>query len=72
MSALVPETGDPDGLKPRQEVILRTVIEEHISTGVPVGSKNLAGREGIDFASSTVRYELARLEELGFLDHPHT
>ena len=72
MSALVPENEDPDGLKPRQEVILRTVIEEHISTGVPVGSKNIAGREGIDFASSTVRYELARLEELGFLDHPHT
>ena len=40
--------------------------------GTPVGSKNIAGREGIDFASSTVRYELARLEELGFLDHPHT
>lgn len=59
-------------LKPRQELILRTVVEEHISTGVPVGSKNIAGREGIDFASSTVRYELARLEELGFLDHPHT
>lgn len=63
--------GRPD-LKPRQEVILRTVIEEHIATGVPVGSKHIAGRDGIDFASSTVRYELARLEELGFLDHPHT
>ena len=59
-------------LKPRQELILRTVVEEHIATGTPVGSKNIAGRDGIDFASSTVRYELARLEELGFLDHPHT
>ncbi len=63
---------DPGDLKPRQEVILRTVVEEHIATGAPVGSKNIAGREGIDFASSTVRYELARLEELGYLDHPHT
>jgi heat-inducible transcriptional repressor len=72
VSALEPAAEGDDGLKPRQEVILRTVIEEHISTGVPVGSKNIAGREGIDFASSTVRYELARLEELGFLDHPHT
>ena len=61
-----------DLLKPRQETILRTVIEEHIASGVPVGSKNIAGREGIDFASSTVRYELARLEELGYLNHPHT
>lgn len=61
-----------DLLKPRQEVILRTVVEEHIASGAPVGSKNIAGREGIDFASSTVRYELARLEELGYLNHPHT
>jgi heat-inducible transcriptional repressor len=67
-------TADDDRrtLKPRQELILRTVVEDHIATGAPVGSKNIAGREGIDFASSTVRYELARLEELGFLDHPHT
>jgi heat-inducible transcriptional repressor len=63
---------DPTPLPPRQEVILRTVIEEHIATGAPVGSKHIAGREGIDFASSTVRYELARLEDLGYLDHPHT
>ena len=64
--------GEPDRLTSRQETILRTVVEEHIATGTPVGSKNIAGREGIDFASSTVRYELARLEELGHLDHPHT
>jgi heat-inducible transcriptional repressor len=63
---------DDPALKARQELILRTVVEEHIATGAPVGSKNIAGRDGIDFASSTVRYELARLEELGFLDHPHT
>ena len=61
-----------DRLTDRQETILRTVVEEHIATGAPVGSKHIAGREGIDFASSTVRYELARLEELGFLNHPHT
>ena len=66
------DAAEPDGLRPRQEVILRTVVEEHIATGIPVGSKNIAGREGIDFASSTVRYELARLEDLGYLDHPHT
>ena len=66
-----PSRGEPR-LAPRQETILRTVIEQHIASGTPVGSKHIAGREGIDFASSTVRYELARLEEAGFLDHPHT
>jgi heat-inducible transcriptional repressor len=59
-------------LRPRQELILRVVVEEYIATGQPVGSKHIAGREGIDFAPSTVRYELAHLEELGYLDHPHT
>lgn len=59
-------------LKPRQELILRLVVEQHIASGAPVGSKQIAGRGGVDFASSTVRYELARLEELGYLDHPHT
>lgn len=59
-------------LSPRQEAILRMVVESHVATGAPVGSKNIAGQAGIDFASSTVRSELARLEQLGLLDHPHT
>jgi heat-inducible transcriptional repressor len=59
-------------LTPRQETILRMVVEAYIATGQPVGSRHIAGREGVDYASSTVRYELARLEEMGFLDHPHT
>ncbi len=59
-------------LSERQRQILRAVVERFIASGAPVGSKHLAGSEGIDFAPSTVRYELARLEDLGFLDHPHT
>jgi heat-inducible transcriptional repressor len=59
-------------LTPRQEAILRTVVERHLASGQPVGSKHIAGREGIELASSTVRYELARLEDQGFLDQPHT
>jgi heat-inducible transcriptional repressor len=66
------EPGDDAPLKPRQEAILRMVVEGYITTGAPVGSKNIAGREGLEFASSTVRYELARLEEMGYLGHPHT
>jgi heat-inducible transcriptional repressor len=68
----VSEPGGGAPLKPRQEAILRMVVEGYIATGTPVGSKNIAGREGIEFASSTVRYELARLEEMGYLGHPHT
>jgi heat-inducible transcriptional repressor len=68
----VADEGRRERLTPRQEAILRAVVDRHVATGVPVGSKNIAGRDGIDFGSSTVRSELARLEELRYLDHPHT
>lgn len=64
--------GTPDALSIRQEQILDAVVERFIASGTPVGSRHIAGTQGIDFAPSTVRYELARLEELGYLSHPHT
>lgn len=75
MSALPAAPDDPKRpppLSPRQESILRMVVEQHVSTASPVGSKHLAGSQGLEVAPSTVRYELARLEDMGFLSHPHT
>lgn len=59
-------------LKARQEQVLRLVIEEYISTAAPVGSRHLAERFPLGAAASTVRNDLAELEELGMLAHPHT
>lgn len=59
-------------LTPRQEEILARVVEEYVSTGIPVGSKALVQRSRLEVSSSTVRYELAVLEEQGLLTHPHT
>ncbi|MEO8290620.1 MAG: heat-inducible transcriptional repressor HrcA [Gaiellaceae bacterium] len=59
-------------LTPRQEEILVRVVEEYVATGEPVGSKTLVERSGFEVSSSTVRYELAVLEERGLLSHPHT
>jgi heat-inducible transcriptional repressor len=59
-------------LSPRQELILRKVVEAYASTGAPVGSKTLAADAELDCSPSTIRYELAMLEELGLLAHPHT
>ena len=56
----------------RQEEILARVVQEYVATGAPVGSKTLVERSTLDVSSSTVRYELAQLEELGLLSHPHT
>jgi heat-inducible transcriptional repressor len=59
-------------LTPRQELLLRKVVEGFSATGQPVGSKALAAAPDITCGASTVRNELAVLEELGLLAHPHT
>src|SRR5215218_8808612 len=59
-------------LSDRQRQILRRLVEEYIATGQPVGSKYLVERTGLRVSPSTVRNELAELERLGLLMHPHT
>ena len=59
-------------LSPRQELILRKVVEAYTATGIPVGSKALAGDLEIEAGPSTIRHELSILEEHGLLAHPHT
>lgn len=60
------------GLTDRQERILAHVVEAYVATGAPVGSKALVESGDLDVSPSTVRNELAVLEELGLLTHPHT
>ena len=59
-------------LTPRQELILRKVVEADQATGQPVGSKTLAEDPELDCRPSTVRAELAVLEDEGLITHPHT
>jgi len=59
-------------LTPRQELVLGAVVEEFIASGSPVGSRLLHESHVFGIASSTIRNDLAALEELGLLDHPHT
>jgi heat-inducible transcriptional repressor len=59
-------------LTPRQREILQLVVEDYVSTGQPVGSKHLVEHSQLAVSSSTVRSELAELEGLGLLTHPHT
>src|SRR3954451_21661627 len=56
----------------RQQLLLRRLVECHVELGQPVGSKWLADQGGLPWGPSTIRAELARLEELGLLRHPHT
>ena len=59
-------------LTARQERILSHVVDGYQRTGQPVASKMIAADPVLDCGASTVRHELALLEELGLLDHPHT
>jgi heat-inducible transcriptional repressor len=56
----------------RKAAVLRAVIEEYIRTGEPVGSETVSERYELDVSSATIRNEMAALEELGYLSHPHT
>ena len=59
-------------LTPRQEQILRKVVLAYQATVQPVASRTLAADPELQAGPSTVRHELAQLEELGLLAHPHT
>jgi heat-inducible transcriptional repressor len=58
-------------LSARQETILCKVVEDYLRTGQPVASKSIAADPELDCRASTVRNELALLEEHGLLAHPH-
>jgi heat-inducible transcriptional repressor len=58
-------------LSPRQERILCKVVDGYLSTGQPVASRTIAADPDLDCGPSTVRNELALLEEHGLLAHPH-
>jgi heat-inducible transcriptional repressor len=57
-------------MTPRQEKILRAIVEEYAEVASPVGSLLLAKVFGV--SSATIRAEMAALERLGFIEQPHT
>jgi heat-inducible transcriptional repressor len=58
-------------LTSRQERILRMVVEGYLRTAQPVASRTIAADPSLECSPSTVRNELAQLEEYGLLAHPH-
>jgi len=59
-------------LDERKTAILATVVQEYISTALPVGSGHVAATPSIGVSSATVRSEMAQLEADGYLVQPHT
>jgi heat-inducible transcriptional repressor len=56
----------------RKLAVLRAVVQEYVRSGEPVGSETIAERSHLGVSSATIRNEMAALEELGYLTHPHT
>jgi len=63
---------DRPELGPRKSAVLRAVVEEYVRSGEPAGSETIAEHAGLGVSSATIRNEMAALEELGYLQHPHT
>ena len=59
-------------LNERKLGILKAVVDDYIMTGLPIGSRTISKKHGIELSSATIRNEMADLEELGFLEQPHT
>lgn len=52
--------------------ILAAVVDEYVRTGEPVGSKAISKLGHINVSSATIRNDMAALEQLGYLEQPHT
>jgi heat-inducible transcriptional repressor len=58
-------------LTARQVDILKSLIEEYIETAEPVGSETLEKKHNLSASPATIRYEMVRLTDLGYLKKPH-
>ena len=56
----------------RKQMILQAIVEDYIATAEPVGSRNIAKNHDLGLSAATIRNEMADLEEMGYLDKPHT
>jgi len=56
----------------RERDILRSIVQDYIQRGEPIASQSLLARHDLECSPATVRNVMADLEELGFLEKPHT
>lgn len=59
-------------LSDRKRRILQAIVSDYIETAEPVGSRTIAKKYVTDLSSATIRNEMADLEEMGYLEQPHS
>jgi len=61
-----------DELDARAREVLREIVLQHVATGEPISSRTLAKCGHFSLSSASLRNVMADLEDLGYLQHPHT
>src|SRR3972149_1993294 len=56
----------------RRSALLNLIVEEYVDTPLPVGSQYIVRKHAMPVSPATVRLEMARLEEDGYISQPHT
>lgn len=59
-------------LTERQRLILSAIVDDYIRSAEPVGSRSISKRGDVGFSPATIRNEMSDLEEMGYLEQPHT
>ncbi|MDD4876433.1 MAG: heat-inducible transcriptional repressor HrcA [Dehalococcoidales bacterium] len=59
-------------LSSRTETILRSTVEQYIAKAIPVSSQTIVNEYDLEISSATIRNEMARLEEEGYITRPHS
>ncbi len=59
-------------LDERKQKVLQAVVKDYVSTAEPVGSRTIAKKYDLGVSPATIRNEMADLEELGYIEQPHT
>jgi heat-inducible transcriptional repressor len=59
-------------LTERRSALLSLIVEEYVNTALPVGSKYIVSKHDMAVSPATVRLEMARLEDDGYISQPHT
>src|SRR5512142_2525375 len=61
-----------DELDSRAREVLREIILQHVSTGAAISSRTLSKCGRFDLSPASLRNVMADLEDLGYLQQPHT
>jgi heat-inducible transcriptional repressor len=59
-------------LDERKNKVLQAIIEDYVATAEPVGSRTISRKYSLGVSPATIRNEMSDLEEMGFLEQPHT